>query len=310
MQKWGKDARGKPRFRCSVCGLSAQRKRNDVTQRHRFQLFQAWLLGKLELSWYAKKYGVTRQTLSNWFAPFWQKEPVPIAVDIRDSVLIIDGKHINFSATVLVITTLGKVVTWMFTYRENNQTWQGILSQLKQIPFAIVCDGQRGMLKAINSIFPRVILQRCQFHVIHHCLNKLTQKPESDAGKELRFIVLQISNIKTKGKLKSWLESYLLWGKTYQDFLKEKTYQPYKQTPTGRPKWHYTHGRLHAAHSHLKNALPNLFKYLLYPQIPNTTNFIEGAINALIQEKLRSHRGLSLIQRRVLIAHFLASKQL
>jgi hypothetical protein len=237
------------------------------------------------------------------------EEPKPKELDIREAVLIIDGKYINFSATVLVITTLGKVVTWLFTYRENSQTWYTILSQLRCAPFAIVCDGQRGMLKAIKLLFPRVIIQRCQFHVIHYCLTKLTQKPESHAGQELRFIIIEITKIKTKEQFRAWFEDYILWRQTYQEFLKEKTYQPHNQTPTGRPKWHYTHGRLHAAHSHLKNALPNLFRYLLYPQIPNTTNFVEGAINAPMQEKLRSHRGLTLTQRRVLIAHFLSSKQ-
>jgi hypothetical protein len=310
MQKWGKDVRGKPRFRCPTCKISTQRKRTDVTQKHRLELFTTWLLGKLELGWYATKYGVSRQTLFNWFVPFWLVEPQPKTVNIRDAVLIIDGKYIDFGATILVITTLGKVVTWLFTYRENSQAWFVILSQLKHMPFAIVCDGQRGMLKAIKLLLPRVIVQRCQFHVVSYCLTKLTQKPESIAGQELRSVVLAITAVKTKEQFEAWLSNYISWRKTYQDFLKEKTYQPHNLTPTGRSKWHYTHGRLHAAHSHLKNALPNLFKYLLYPQIPNTTNFVEGAINAPMQEKLRAHRGLNLRQRRVLIAYYLSAKQL
>lgn len=309
MQKWGKDARGKPRFRCSSCGVSTQRKRSDVTQKYRFQLFRTWLLGKLELGWYAEKYGVSRQTLFNWFAPFWLEEPKHKKVDTCDSVLIIDGKYVEFSATVLVITTGGNVVTWLFTYRENSHTWYALLSQLPQVPFAIVCDGQRGMVKAIKLLFPRVIIQRCQFHVMRYCLAKLTQKPESTAGQELRCIILRITSVKTKEQFRAWFETYVSWRKTYQDFLNEKTYHLHNQTPTGRPEWHYTHGKLHATHSHLKNALPNLFRYVLYPQIPNTTNVVEGAINALMQEKLRSHRGFTLSQRRVLIAHFLRSMQ-
>jgi len=165
------------------------------------------------------------------------------------------------------------------------------------------------MLRAIAERYPRVIIQRCQFHVIHYCLLKLTKKPETKAAQELRCIIIKISQIKTKQQFSYWLGDYIMWRKTYDLFLKEKTYQTDNLTPTGRPKWHYTHGRLHAAHSHLKNAFPSLFQYLRYPQIPNTTNFVEGAINSQMQEKLRQHRGLTLSQRRVLIAHFLVSKQ-
>ena len=174
---------------------------------------------------------------------------------------------------------------------------------------AIVCDGQRGMLKAIKERFPQVIIQRCQFHVIQYCLGRLTKNPESLAAWELRQLVLDISKVKTKSDLNRWLFRYKDWYQTHHRFLKEKTYQSNELTPTGRRRWHYTHGRLHAAHSHLKNSMPNIFMYIKYPRIPNTTNFVEGAINSPMQEKLRLHRGLTLSQRRVLIAHYLNSKQ-
>lgn len=209
----------------------------------------------------------------------------------------------------MIASTLEKIVSWSFTYRENSQTWYAFLSRLHQIPFAIVCDGQRGMIKAIKTVFRRVIIQRCQFHVMHYCLAKLTRHPEGIAAVALRSLVLRIAKIKTREQFKDWLTDYIDWRNTYHDFLQHKTYQFGAVTPTGRNKWHYTHGRLHATHSHLKNALPNLFKYLLYPQIPNTTNFVEGAINAPMQQILRDHRGLTLRQRRILIGHFLAQKQ-
>jgi len=55
--------------------------------------------------------------------------------------------------------------------------------------------------------------------------------------------------------------------------------------------------------------VPSLFLYIKHPQIPNTTDFVEGAVNATLQEKLRFHRGLKLPKRRILVAHFLAAKQ-
>ncbi len=309
MQKWGKNKNGSIRFRCKFCSKSKTRKRSDLSKKYKKELFQKWLLGKLSLSEIAEKYHVTRQTLYAWFAPFWSKEPTPKQVKIANKVLIIDGKYVERNASVLLATCDKNIASCYFSQRENYFSWKAFFDSFKQIPFAIVCDGQRGMLKAINERFPAIIVQRCQFHVVQYCTTRLTKKPETVAAQEFRELVLQIAKIKTEEQLKIWLAEYKCWYQIHKDFLKEKTHQPYNLTPTGRPKWHYTHGRLHAAHSHLKNSLPNLFRYLRYPQIPNTTNFVEGAINAQMQEKLRFHRGLKLEKRRILIAHFLAAKQ-
>ena len=265
------------------------------------------MLGKLSLSEIAVKYQVTIRTLHNWFSPFWSIEPTPKDINISDKVLIIDGKYIERTACVLVAVCNKKIASWRFTQRENFNTWLTFFSSFSHIPFAIVCDGQRGMIKAIKQRFPGVIIQRCQFHVVQYCTTKLTKNPESKAAQEFRELVIQISKIKTKEDLKDWLTNYKTWWQSHKDSIKEKTYPINSFTPTGRRKWHYTHQKLHA--SHFKNSLPYLFRYLQHPEIPNTTNFVEGAINAPMQEKIRFHRGLNLLKRRILIAHFLSSKQ-
>lgn len=266
------------------------------------------MLGKLSKAEIAEKYGVSRRTLVSWFSPFWSEEPVLKQVNISNKTLIIDAKFVEQNGCVLVAACNKKVASWHFTQRENYASWRVFFDSFRQIPFAIVCDGQRGMLKAIKNRFPGIIIQRCQFHVVQYCTTKLTKNPETLAAQEFRALVLQIAKIKNEEQLKFWLAEYKYWYQIHKDFLKEKTYQPYNLTPTGCQKWHYTHGRIHAAHSHLKNSLPYLFRYLRHPKIPNTTNFVEGAINSQMQEKLRFHRGLSLKKRRILIAHFLSSK--
>ena len=309
MQKWGKDARGKVRFRCKFCKISKTRKRSDLTQKYKRILFSKWLLGKYSKEEIADEYGVSRRTLINWFESFWDYEPTPKQINISGKVVIIDGKYIAKNGCVLIATCSQKVSDWHFSQRENSSSWGQFFNSFRHIPFAIVCDGQRGMLKAIKQRFPGIIIQRCQFHVIKYIRSKLTRNPENTAAQELNFLVLQISKIKTKEHLKDWLINYKYWWQTHKDFVKEKTYPFNSFTPTGRRKWHYTHQRLHASHSHLKNSLPHLFRYLQYPEIPNTTNFVEGGINSPMQEKLRFHRGLKLPKRRILIAHFLKSKQ-
>ena len=164
------------------------------------------------------------------------------------------------------------------------------------------------MLKAIQIRYPGVIIQRCQFHVIHQVNLLLTKHPETEAARKLKYLVNQIVQVKTKDDLKTWLLTYKSWYQKYQPFLKERTYQD-MTTPTGRRRWHYTHGHLHASHSHLKNALPHLFQYLRFPEIPNTSNRIEGGINSQIQRHIDYHRGTKLLGRRQIIAALLKQKQ-
>ena len=182
------------------------------------------------------------------------------------------------------------------------------MKKISAFPCAIVCDGQKGMIKAIKLRWPGVIIQRCQFHVIHQVNILLTKYPETLAAQTFKKLVGSIILVKTKDDLKIWLIAYKQWYLEYKEFLKERTYQE-GRTPTGRRKWHYTHGRLHAAHSHLKHAYPNLFQYIRFPQIPNTSNRIEGGINAQIQRHIDRHRGTTLFQRRQIIAAFLREKQ-
>jgi len=266
------------------------------------------LTSKETVTQYAEKYDVTRRTVINWFRVFRDDEIVPKTVVTRDAVLIVDGYYVERFASVLIAQTTAQIVTWHFTQTETSFTWSELLGKVPSIPFAVVCDGQKGILKALKTHWPSVIVHRCQFHVMHYCLLLLTKHPETQAAKDFRRIVLEISSIKTKEHCAVWLTIYRRWYNTYCEFLKSKTHQE-TMTPTGRKKWHYTHSRLHAAHSHLKNALPNLFKYLLYPEIPNTTNHIEGGTNARLQEYLHLHRGLGLFQRRQLIALLLKKKQ-
>ncbi len=80
------------------------------------------------------------------------------------------------------------------------------------------------MLKAIKQLFPRVIIQRCQFHVIKHCLTKLTRNPELITSQYLRLLVLNISKVKTKDDLNNWISNFKDWYFKYESFLNEKTY--------------------------------------------------------------------------------------
>jgi len=228
-------------------------------------------LGKQNKNDLAEKYRINRTTLFRWFKIFWKEEIKPKNIDISNLILIIDGKFISRNVVCFIGIVNKKVVFWKFDNGENYLTWTSFLLSLKKIPFCIVCDGQRGMLKAIKQLFPRLIIQRCQFHVISYCLTKLTRNPKSLASQDLRLLILELSKVKNKNNLDNWLKEFTHW--------------------------------------YLKNALPYLFQYVKYPNIPNTTNQLEGGINSQIQHLIVNHRGFNLNRRKYLISLFLSKKQ-
>ena len=56
--------------------------------------------------------------------------------------------------------------------------------------FTAVVDGRRGMIK----VFKDIPIQMCQFHQMKIVTKYLTRKPETEAGKELRLIMLTLSH--------------------------------------------------------------------------------------------------------------------
>ncbi len=305
----GQNASGSQRFRCVKCGTSETRKREDISSLNHRKIYEEWLLSKETLSDFGKKYGVNRRTLDRWFGPFRTTEITGTTLDTTGAIFIIDGYYLQLGATVLIAQLpTNQALAWLFTYAETFSTWLELFNTIQDSPFAVVCDGQKGMLKALRTRWPRVVIQRCQFQVIHQVNILLTKHPELVPAQHFQELVEKIVRVKTRDDLKQWLIGYKHWYEQFSSFLKEKTYQN-SLTPTGKRKWHYTHGRLHQAHSHLKNAFPNLFQYVQYPQIPHTSNRIEGGINSQIQRHIDFHRGTNLFQRRQIIAALLRQTQ-
>lgn len=311
LQKWGKNKSGSQRYRCKKCGICKTRKREDLTLINRQEKYEEYLVGKWSQSELAAKQKVSRRTINRHFSPFRKLDiSLPYADNVlKGEVLVIDGYFHCFGATTLIgITPKGKVINWSFTYGETTTSWGKFFDGLIQVPEAVVGDGQKGMYKALRLRFPSIRFQRCQFHVIMFVNKKLTKNPESMAAISFKQLVGSITRVKSDDGLKDWLFKWKSWYSLYGDFLKEKTFHYDSLTPSGRPKWSYTHARLHAAHSHVKNAYPHLFTYLKDPNIPNTTNHIEGGINSQIRAKIYYHRGSRIEVQRQIIAAFLKSK--
>ena len=160
---------------------------------------------------------------------------------------------------------------------------------------AVVVDGRRGFL----AVFKDIPVQMCQFHQIKQVTKYLTRRPKTEAGVELRTLVLTL----TKSDEATFTAALDTWYAKYGAFINEKTEHSFV---TGRKKWYYTHKNVRSAYRSIKKNLPHLFTYQKYPElnIPNTTNDLDGSFSNL-KKKLSVHHGLRRDRRFKVISQLL-----
>ena len=310
MQRWGKSSNGKIRFRCPDCKVSGFRERRDLVKQTHLKLFNNWLLGNRALKEIAAEQKVTRRTLQRWFLKFQSVPSKQEKINIADEVIIIDGTYLGKNKgqriVVLIVRTKAQVVKWKFCSQECYETWRETLRDLAQ-PKAIVCDGQKGMAKAIHLFWGDVTIQRCLFHIESWCLSKLTLNPTHPADQHLRQLCLQISRLNTLKQRDKWFEQYVLWKWQYDKYLHDKI--SYLHPINDKLISTYAHKRTRQVVSTIDHALPNMFHYLHDPDIPRTSNHIEGGTNSRLKELIHRHRGLTVKRKIILTNQYLRKQQ-
>lgn len=307
MIKHGLTRAGAQRFRCAPCDITAVRRRPDNSERRWRRLFLRWVTGKLTVSDIARDAGVSGKTVQRRFGPFWRKPPrSPDGPAAR--VLVLDGTSVIKREAVALIAGNAETavpVGWRCVGRECLTTWLPFLVDLKQngiSPDFVVCDAQKGLILAIRTIWPHALIQRCVVHVHRQAMIWLTRSPKTAAGRELRSIVSALLRVRTIRQKRRWIRRFRRWDKRYREFLKERS--------CGPNGWWYTHRKVRAVRSLLRNAIPNLFRYVRDPGVPRTSNHVEGGLNSRLSELLCSHRGLRKHQRLALVSWFLQQRRL
>lgn len=308
MVRCGFTSAGTQRWKCSRCKKVRCRRRADNASRNVARLRTRWLSGVSSLSSIAREKNVHRTTLSRRFAHLpHQVKHVPLRRLPNHLTLILDGTKIAVDLVVLIAYEYvsRQPLAWAFVERETYATWHSFLIVIseKHAIGALVSDGQKGLKKAINQLFPTARHQRCMAHVVRLSLAWLTKQPQSEAGRELRSLVGTLRMVRTKKDALRWERALNQWDARHAAFLSEKSINP----ATGR-KW-YTHRKLRAVRSLVVNALPGLFYYTRSVHIPNTTNHVEGGINAPLKELLGRHRGITYAQKELLVSQFLYDRR-
>jgi hypothetical protein len=298
MQKWGKTVRGSVRYRCAKCQKSKSDNRSVLhqnTQRHhRWETsFKSWLVGNQSQAAVAAHLGITPRALRKRFASFWEGDTRDVVIQHGVTGVILDGTTIvgRHLWALIAQCVAGNVIGWSFESGENYRAWHALLTRLslgEVKPLFVVCDGHKGLLKAVREVWGAdVVIQRCIVHVVRMVRLRLTKRPKTAAGRSLLRLMPLLEVAQTPTAVLLWQCGYEAWLKHYDEALKQRT-----NNPEGKRKWWYTHKNLRAVRSLLNNASPDMFHFLDNSNIPRTSNRIEGGINSRLKELLYRHRGL------------------
>ena len=282
---------GYSRYFCKHCKSYFTDRRAHISARNMFIWFARWVRDKQSISQISKASGYSERTLKSYFykvlptCPTWQ-------IQKREKVnLLIDGTYFTNKVCLLLYRdhNIKMTILYRLTDKEALRDLTEDLQSIKRVGIdveSVTCDGRSNIIKAVREVYPEAIIQRCLFHIINEICTWLTKKPKSEAARELRELVCYLSKINTQEAAQLWLRAFIDWYYKYENFINEKSVDEL----TG--KWWYTHKMLHRSTTHIKRAIPNMFNFTLYPNVPNTTKSIESFFGHL-KDHLRLHRGLS-----------------
>jgi len=290
MKRNGRNSSGTQRWRCRSCGASATHTHDSDAKR--LKAFLGWLLsGSLQ-----KDMPGEGRTFRRRCARFWEIWPLPPVCDEAHRVVYVDGIYLARGVVVLIARSDDHVIGWYLARSENSRAWRALMSRIAP-PDMVVTDGGPGFEKARRREWPDTKVQRCTFHAFCQVRRYTTSRPKLQAGAELYGLAKDLLHVSTLKEAEAWVEAYLGWGRRWDSFLAEKTFDE-----DGR--WEWTHERLVDARASLNRLLGKgvLFTYLdpglsAEGPMPATNNKIEGGVNAPLRQMLRDHRGMSVTRR-------------
>ena len=211
--------------------------------------------------------------------------------------LVIDALFFGRTSGILIFRspTLKKNLGWWSIESETVEDYALGVAELQMAGFKITgvtADGRPGVLRRLTAM--GLPVQMCHFHQIQIVSRYTTRYPRLPAAKELLRLV-QLLPKTDQPSFEYWLKK---WHEKWRDFLDEKSWD------MERERWRYIHERLRKAYRSILRYLPYLFTYHHHPDMPNTTNSLDGSF-AHLRDKLRIHRGLRWHRKIKLVAELL-----
>jgi MULE transposase domain len=173
-----------------------------------------------------------------------------------------DGCLIN-----LMDATNQKIIAHVYVKKESfleAYPWFSSLKAQGLNPEYITTDGEQSTIRALRQVWPQAKLQRCLYHIQHEGRRWLRSYPKTEAGKQLRVLLSQLSWIKTTKERDDFIERYGKWLNKYGDDVRSL------------PSTTVAYKDLKRTIVLINNGLPDMFYYLEDKNVHPTTNALEG----------------------------------
>lgn len=207
--------------------------------------------------------------------------------------LVVDGSFLQGRKHCVFVVMNGnhQMVHGKYDLREQAVPLMEYFTELRTEglePQSATVDGKPTITKALLKVWPEIIIQRCMVHLQRQGLMWCRRSPKRYDARQLRKLLLTITNIRTKEQRDIFLNQLTKWEQRHGAKLGALPAKGWVLTDLQR------------ARSMILHALPDMFHYLEHCDIPRTTNTVEGYFSRL-KLRYRQHRGLS---RKKLLNYF------
>ncbi len=176
-----------------------------------------------------------------------------------------------------------KIIAHRYVKKESFKEaypWFASLQQQGLNPRFITTDGERSIMRALRLVWPEVIFQRCLYHIQHEGMRWLRTYPKTEAGRELRALLSQLSRIRNIAERDAFVKRYQEWLNAYHAYIRSLSHTT------------IAHKDLQRTMALINHALPEMFHFLEDPSVYSTTNPLEG-FHSRLKADYQRHRGLS-----------------
>lgn len=297
---------GKQRYHCTECFHNFSGQNKAVSQHNQFVWFRKWVMERQVYKYLVRDSGMSQSSIQRLFDKYLCSPPKNLIRSKSHIHLLIDGTY--FSNGLCLVLYYDYDIQYVQLFRHTNkEKYKEIkedLDNLKKMGvqvYSVTCDGHKSILKAVSKVYPNAVVQRCLVHVKRQVGSWLGLRPKLPISQELLYFTNKITRLNTMEQVDEWLIHFHKWYEQNKSFINEQSLSE----ETAR-MW-YTHKNLHAACTHLINAIPHLFSYINDADIPKTTNELEGYFTHL-KEKLTLHRGLRFDKKKNFIKWYIHLK--
>ncbi len=199
--------------------------------------------------------------------------------------LVFDGTYFHKDGCLITVmdAQTQQIVSADYTDRESYMSVRMILTSLKRkglSPSVVTMDGHQYVIRAIKETWPHITIQRCLYHIQREGLRWLRTYPKTQAGKDLKALLCSLSSIRTTKESRRFKNGFTQWINHHDAFVR------------ALPRTTVAFKDLKRTKVLITNALPDMFHYLKEPQIPSTTNKLEGFYSRM-KSQYRRHNGMT-----------------